>query len=92
MSFRGITHRVPQHIPQGSYLLPQPIPEVTRIQRRSLMEIINVINNIEKWTSWNYKAYPLSFNEAKAIIEFYDIYREQYEEELRRQRDGMDCD
>lgn len=56
------------------------------------MDIVNVINNIEKWTSWDYKAYPLSFNEAKAIIEFYDIYREQYEDELRRQRDGMDCD
>ena len=91
MSFRGISHRMPQHIPQGSYLLPQPAAEDTTAER-SLMEMINVINNIEKWTSWDYKAYPLSFNEAKAIIEFYDIYCEQYEEELRRDRDGMDCD
>ena len=52
------------------------------------MLIFNVIANLEKWSSWEYKSYPLSKSEAETIIAFYDMFREQYDEQRRLEREN----
>lgn len=42
------------------------------------MEIVDVINNLKKWESWDYKCYPLSKAEAESIIKFFDIVKRAY--------------
>ena len=55
------------------------------------MEIVDVINNLKKWESWDYKSYPISKNEAEAIISFYRLFEKEYQE-MKGERDGLDCD
>ena len=54
------------------------------------MEIVDVINNLKKWESWDYKCYPLSKAEAESIIKFFDdeIDYSVIEEGIN----GLDCD
>lgn len=49
------------------------------------MSMIDVIGNLKKWSSWDYKQYPLSKDEAMTIIEYY----EQTKGEVK---DGLDRD
>lgn len=49
------------------------------------MSMIDVIGNLKKWSSWEYKQYPLSQDEATTIIEYY----EQTKGEVK---DGLDRD
>ncbi len=55
------------------------------------MDILDVIRNLEKWGNWDYKSYPISKNEAEAIISFYRLFEKEYQE-MKGERDGMDCD
>ena len=32
------------------------------------MEILDAIRNLENWGNWDYKSYPISKNEAEALI------------------------
>ena len=42
------------------------------------MNIVDVIRNIEKWDSWDFKSYPLSRKEAKTIVDFFHLFEEAY--------------
>lgn len=42
------------------------------------MEIVDVINNLKKWESWDYKCYPLSKAEAESIIKFFGLFEGYY--------------
>ena len=56
------------------------------------MEILNVIRNLEKWGNWDYKSYPISKNEAEAIIGFYRLFEKEYQEMKGAKTNGMDKD
>lgn len=50
------------------------------------VSMIDVIGNLKKWTSWDYKQYPLSQDEATTIIEYYE------QTKTGEVQDGMDQD